>query len=163
MIRWLEARVLTSALPDYCVHLCAVVQKNGRPCVATDKGYLKIEDIEACEKAGILPYVPRPQRGPSVRAGLFRKDEFRYDADSATYHCSAVQRLHAYSSSLARSKAVERFHTVCRYFALPLTLSARRQQRNLSSHCGKISYINGIPSIEPESTLSFELGGKSCC
>ena len=28
----------------------------------------KIEDIEACEKAGINPYVPRPQRGPSVRA-----------------------------------------------------------------------------------------------
>jgi hypothetical protein len=32
--------------------------------------------IEACEKAGIDPYVPRPQRGPAVRAGLFRKDEF---------------------------------------------------------------------------------------
>ena len=35
-----------------------------------DKGYFKIEDIEACEKAGIVPYVPRPQRGPSVKAGL---------------------------------------------------------------------------------------------
>jgi hypothetical protein len=41
--------------------------------------YLKIEDIEACGKAGIDAYVPRPQRGPSVRAGLFRKDEFGYD------------------------------------------------------------------------------------
>jgi hypothetical protein len=29
-----------------------------------DKGYLKIEDIETCETAGIDPYVPRPQRGP---------------------------------------------------------------------------------------------------
>jgi Transposase DDE domain len=47
--------------------------------VVADKGYFKIEDIEACEKAGIVPYVPRPQRGPSVRAGLFRKDEFSYD------------------------------------------------------------------------------------
>jgi transposase len=47
-----------------------------------DKGYFKIEDIEACENAGIVPYVPRPQRGPSVKAGLFRKDEFSYDADS---------------------------------------------------------------------------------
>ena len=27
----------------------------------------------------MTPYVPRPQRGPAVRAGLFRKDEFRYD------------------------------------------------------------------------------------
>ena len=70
--------------------------------VVADKGYFKIEDIEACENAGILPYVPRPQRGPSVRAGLFRKDEFSYDADSDTYLCPAGQRLHAYSSSLMR-------------------------------------------------------------
>src|SRR3954463_6747703 len=67
-----------------------------------DKGYFKIEDIEACEKAGIVPYVPRPQRGPSVRAGLFRKDEFRYDADSDSYVCPAGQRLYPYTSSLLR-------------------------------------------------------------
>jgi transposase len=67
-----------------------------------DKGYFKIEDIEACEKAGIVPYVPRPQRGPSVRAGLFRKDEFRYDAATDRYVCPAGQRLHPYSSSLLR-------------------------------------------------------------
>lgn len=70
--------------------------------VVADKGYFKIEDIEACEKAGIEPYVPRPQRGPSVKAGLFRKDEFRYDADGDTYLCPAGQRLHSYSSSLLR-------------------------------------------------------------
>jgi hypothetical protein len=40
-----------------------------RIAVVADRGYFKIEDIEACEKAGIDPYVPRPQRGPSVRAG----------------------------------------------------------------------------------------------
>jgi transposase len=70
--------------------------------VVADKGYFKIEDIEACEKAGIVPYVPRPQRGPSVKAGLFRKDEFRYDTESDTYTCPAGQQLHPYSSSLLR-------------------------------------------------------------
>ncbi len=57
-----------------------------------DKGYFKIEDIEACEIAGIVPYVPRPQRGSSVKAGLFRKDEFSYDAanDSWLLSCSGV-------------------------------------------------------------------------
>ncbi|MDQ2765012.1 MAG: hypothetical protein M3Y22_16490 [Pseudomonadota bacterium] len=53
--------------------------------VVADRGYFKIEDIEACEKAGIVPYVPRPQRGPSVKAGLFRKYEFQYAADSEGY------------------------------------------------------------------------------
>jgi transposase len=67
-----------------------------------DKGYFKIEDIEACEKAGIVPYVPRPQRGPSVRAGLFRKDEFTYDPTGDHFICPAGQLLQPYSSSLLR-------------------------------------------------------------
>jgi len=70
--------------------------------VVADRGYFKIEDIEACEKAGMVPYVPRPQRGPSVKAGLFRKDEFSYEAASDSFVCPAGQRLHPYSSSLLR-------------------------------------------------------------
>jgi len=73
-----------------------------RIAVVADRGYFKIEDIEACEKAGIEPYLPRPQRGPSVRAGLFRKDEFSYDPTSDSFLCPAGQRLHPYSSSLMR-------------------------------------------------------------
>ena len=61
--------------------------------VVADKGYFKIEDIEACEKAGMTPYVPRPQRGPAVREGFFRKDEFRYDAERDAYICPAGQVL----------------------------------------------------------------------
>ena len=70
--------------------------------VVPDKGYFKIEDIEACEQAGMVPYVPRPQRGPSVKAGLFRKDEFSYDTESDSYTCPAGQRLQPYTSSLLR-------------------------------------------------------------
>ena len=73
-----------------------------RIAAVADKGYLKIEDIEACEKAGIDPYVPRPQRGPSVRDGLFRKDEFSYNPDSDSFLCPAGQVLQPYSSSLQR-------------------------------------------------------------
>jgi transposase len=70
--------------------------------VVADRGYFKIEDIEACEKAGMQPYVPRPQRGPSVRAGLFRKDEFKYDPETDSFTCPAGQRLTPYSSSALR-------------------------------------------------------------
>ena len=58
--------------------------------VVADRGYFKAEDIEACEKAGCIPHVPRPQRGFSVREGLFRKDEFRYDATRDVYVCPPV-------------------------------------------------------------------------
>jgi transposase len=70
--------------------------------VVADSGYFKIEDIEACEEAGMTPYVPRPQRGPAVRAGLFRKDEFRYDPASDSVLCPAGHRLEAYTSSVIR-------------------------------------------------------------
>jgi len=73
-----------------------------RIAVVTDRGYFKIEDIEACEKAGMEPYVPRPQRGPSVRAGLYRKDEFQYDPESDTVLCPGGHRLQPYSSSVLR-------------------------------------------------------------
>jgi hypothetical protein len=71
--------------------------------VVADRGYFKIEDIEACEKAGMEPYVPRPQRGPSVRAGLYRKDEFQYDPETDTILCPGGQRLQRYSSSVLRA------------------------------------------------------------
>src|SRR5271170_4180298 len=61
--------------------------------VVADRGYFKIEDIEACEKAGCIPHVPKPQRGSSVREGFFRKDEFRYDAGRDAYVCPAGQLL----------------------------------------------------------------------
>ena len=73
--------------------------------VVADKGYFKIEDIEACDKAGITPYVPKPQRGPAVREGFFRKDEFHYDAEQDAYICPAGQTLGTrYESKLRELK-----------------------------------------------------------
>jgi hypothetical protein len=61
--------------------------------VVADRGYFKSEDIEACEKAGLTPFVPRPQRGSSASRGFFRKDEFRYDPEQDAYICPAVKSL----------------------------------------------------------------------
>jgi transposase len=38
-----------------------------------DRGTFKIEDIEACEAAGITAYVPKPVRGSALREGFFPK------------------------------------------------------------------------------------------
>jgi transposase len=62
--------------------------------VVADSGYYKGEDIAACEAAGIEAYVPRPQRGFAVREGLFRKEEFHYDAQNDVYICPGSQQLH---------------------------------------------------------------------
>jgi len=61
--------------------------------VVADKGYFRTEDIAACEKAGLTPHVPRPQRGAAVTNGFFRKDEFRYDAAQDAYVCPGGHEL----------------------------------------------------------------------
>jgi len=58
-----------------------------------DMGYYMGEDIAACERAGITPYVARPQRGTAVGDGRFPKERFRYDEAADCYHCPAEQRL----------------------------------------------------------------------
>src|SRR3984885_6661250 len=76
-----------------------------RIAVVADRGYFKVEDVEACEKAGMEPYVPRPQRGPSVNAGYYRKDEFKYEAETDSMICPAGQRLQPYTSSLLQDRS----------------------------------------------------------
>jgi transposase len=76
--------------------------------VVADKGYFRTEDIAACEKAGLTPHVPRPQRGSSAAKGFFRKDEFRYDAELDAYFCPAGQVLATrYESKLRDMKKVD--------------------------------------------------------
>ena len=70
--------------------------------VVADRGYFKFEDIEACEAAGMTPYVPKPQRGSAVREGFFAKDEFRYDPAEDVYVCPAGERLGHRSESKSR-------------------------------------------------------------
>jgi len=91
--------------------------------VVADKGYYKIEDIEACEKAGMTPYVPRPQRGPAVREGFFRKDEFRYDAERDAYICPAGQVLATRYES--RQRNLKRFNYCNRAACLACPLKSR--------------------------------------
>ena len=41
--------------------------------VVADKGYFRTEDIDACDKAGLTPNVPRPQRGSSASHKFFAR------------------------------------------------------------------------------------------
>ena len=91
--------------------------------VVADRGYFKIEDIEACEKAGMTPHVPKPQRGYAARNGLFRKDEFRYDAERDAYICPAGQVLATRYES--RQRDLKRFNYCNRAACLACPLKSR--------------------------------------
>ena len=70
-----------------------------------DGGYYKIEDIQACEAAGVTPYVPKPDRSPARLNGHFPKSAFRYDSATDTYGCPGGHRLMPlYRTSVNRAR-----------------------------------------------------------
>jgi transposase len=58
-----------------------------------DRGYFKIEDIEAAEAAGVSPLVPKPIRGSAAANGFFTKEAFAYDPAADVYTCPGGHRL----------------------------------------------------------------------
>jgi transposase len=65
-----------------------------------DKGFYDAEEIKKCVDAGVIPYVPRPDRhgaGPARKTGVptreFYGDRFVYDEIGDEYVCPAGSRL----------------------------------------------------------------------
>jgi len=58
-----------------------------------DGGYYKSEDIKACQEMGLEPHLPAVKNSPSERAGLYGKNDFRYDAAKDVYHCPGGAEL----------------------------------------------------------------------
>ncbi len=98
-----------------------------------DRGYFKIEDIEACEKAGITAYVPKPIRGPAVREGFFAKEAFRFEADRDVFTCpgGAILSPHHYGRSRDNVRIFYTNQDACKACALKprCTKSFRRVSR----------------------------------
>lgn len=62
--------------------------------VVADAGYSNGAQFEACESAGITPFVP-PNRAPKRKPGgeFYTVDDFTYDGHSDTYRCPAGKIL----------------------------------------------------------------------
>ena len=61
--------------------------------VVADGGYVKSQDIKDCQDLGLEPHLPAVQNSPSERAGLYGKEDFRYDVARDLYHCPAGAEL----------------------------------------------------------------------
>jgi len=75
------------------------------PDIVADRGYFQAEDIEACEDAGMTPFVPKPDRGPAKRQGLFPKEKFNFDPERDGYVCPGKRFLRL--RSIRKERAVE--------------------------------------------------------
>ena len=58
-----------------------------------DRGYFSGEQLLACEKIGVTPWVPKPRTSNARAAGRFDKEDFEYLADQDAYQCPAGETL----------------------------------------------------------------------
>ena len=61
--------------------------------VVADGGYVKSQDIKDCQEMGLEPHLPAVPNSPSVRAGLYGKEDFHYDAARDLDQCPAGAEL----------------------------------------------------------------------
>ena len=80
----------------------------------------------------MTPYVPKPQRGYAARNGLFRKDEFRYDAEKDAYVCPAGQTLATRYESKSRDLKKFDYSNRAACLACPLKSRCTNNYRKVS-------------------------------
>jgi transposase len=61
--------------------------------VLADRGYYEGEQIRACDAAGIVPMVPKPNTSSALAKGLWGKSNFTYEPETNTYRCPQDQQL----------------------------------------------------------------------
>jgi transposase len=86
-----------------------------------DKGYHNNDQLEACEEAGVETFVPAPDRtSGQTKTGkeVFPKEQFRYDAETDTYHCPGGQPLSRMSQEKSRDRFVYYNRTACAHCPL---------------------------------------------
>ncbi len=90
------------------------------PDIVADRGYFQAEDIDACEQAGMTPFVPKPDRGPAKRQGLFPKEHFNFDPERDGYVCPGGRFLRLRGVRKERQTEIRMYtgHGVCRGCAL---------------------------------------------
>lgn len=83
-----------------------------------DKGFYDAEEIKECIDAGVIPYVPRPDRhgaGPARKTGVpareFYGDRFVYDKSSDEYVCPAGNRLAFWFSSVNGGRVMRAYRS----------------------------------------------------
>jgi hypothetical protein len=60
--------------------------------VLADSGYYSSQEILECDRAGIIPLLPKPRTSNNQANGLFDRRDFRYLPRSDEYRCPAGER-----------------------------------------------------------------------
>ena len=99
--------------------------------LVADRGYYKTEDIIACEKAGIIPHVPKPDRSPAAGKGMFPKSQFIYLPERNIYICPGGAEMKPILRTKTRDEPETGYANIsaCRTCALKPKCSGSRYRR----------------------------------
>ena len=77
--------------------------------VIADRSYYEVDELYACEQAGIMTYVLRPLTSVSVAQGLFGKRDFIYQPEDDEYVCPGGERLIYRFTRIEDGKRIHRY------------------------------------------------------
>jgi transposase len=98
-----------------------------------DVGYYHGEEVKACLKAGITPYVVRPVTSANQKLGLFSKDDFTYDGATDTYQCPAGEQLTFRFATVEQGRHIRYYATAaCRACPLKQQCTRNKSGRRLT-------------------------------
>lgn len=80
--------------------------------VTADKGYGTDNEIKKCHDQNINCYVPKPERSPNKKLGLYTKENFHYDAINDHYICPANQELRFHHQTTQDNKTLKIYEGV---------------------------------------------------
>jgi hypothetical protein len=80
--------------------------------VTADKGYGTDNEIKKCHDQNINCYVPKPERSPNKKLGLYTKENFHYDATNDHYICPANQELRFHHQTQQDNKTLKIYEGV---------------------------------------------------
>src|SRR5438552_3009063 len=95
-----------------------------------DRGYFKGEEILACDEAGVVVTLPKPQTSEAKSEGRFGKQDFRYVAEEDIYICPAGERLTKSFTTQEHGLVLHRYLTnVCQGCAIKHRCTTAKERR----------------------------------
>lgn len=79
--------------------------------VVADAGYYNSQEIKDCTEQDIVAYVPQTNSSTNKKAGLYTKEDFRYDAENDCYWCPAGEALRFSRRGTNRHGRTMRYYT----------------------------------------------------
>lgn len=121
--------------------------------VVADKGYSSAREVEACVKANITPYLPKPETSANQALGLFTKNDFVYDRERDLYACPAGEELTFRHASHEKGRDVRYYRTyACKSCTLRMKCTRNTQSRRISRTANEhvLEEMNARVAANPE-------------